>query len=869
MGEIANSINKAFRDTSVPGISASGKHEPVKSEIRDIGPVIETALATIGNNMKRFNTKAARNASSGNTAGQIAYIYANNNDPADPANGYYQHNGGTAGTDADWQEATWLNSTDARIDALDIASSKLNIWPDPLFENVRSAGVVLGGFSTMLHRAGSYVTGDADPLAKNPMSRGGWKCSGGLLSFFVRFNLPGTDELHISPGDKISVGALMNAASGANLILYYKFLKIDNTDASSQNQTGPVVSNGAPQVLQANNLTVPADAASLLIYVDDAGLDPYLLALWAVVGTEAGFYPPNRVAMFDEQTASAAKVTNLWADPYFRHVRSSGDMIGNDLVVLAGYDNGVYVSADQDAAAANALSGGAWKMPAGGALHGFWLRFDNPSIAAFGLSAGDVLSVGAIGKSAAIGGARFGLYGRFFDNSGTLIGTQFGGANSGTGSFYPAQINNLTVPADAAGLFIYMDAGNPSPSYCSALWIVPSASTGTEPPEALLTAPLANDLGGGGSGNLNPDPNSLALAPRIFALAGLEANIYPANLRSGRGERLFDFNITGNKGLQLNERWTWTPGGGDAGDYALTLNACDPETLISISSASATLSVVAQGSAAGKAVKLLTIGDSNTASGWRLKRMKSLSTSRLTDVQISFLGTQTTTISGVTVNHEGRGGWSVPRYYAPTGGDVALNPFCPGVGQKFNAQHYLTTSGIAVPDVVAWPLGVNEMFSHTGDAALNAAIASNITMLKEMIGITASGSVGSWWEVDPDIVHLIPLPLLPLDQDGFAPVVGSGQSQARYWRNIVGYSLALIEEFGGMEGDGVFLIPHNASHDVLHNMPKAAVAPWNVHSTLTVARDSNDVHPADAGGNEQLADCEFAALCWLAANGHI
>jgi hypothetical protein len=48
MGTIADVISAAWRDYVTDGVPASGAHEPVKSEIRDIGPVIESAISAVG-----------------------------------------------------------------------------------------------------------------------------------------------------------------------------------------------------------------------------------------------------------------------------------------------------------------------------------------------------------------------------------------------------------------------------------------------------------------------------------------------------------------------------------------------------------------------------------------------------------------------------------------------------------------------------------------------------------------------------------------------------------------------------------------------------------------------------------------------------
>lgn len=46
MGNITDTIRSTFRDFTINGIASSGKHKPDKSDIRDLGPVIEAEIAT-------------------------------------------------------------------------------------------------------------------------------------------------------------------------------------------------------------------------------------------------------------------------------------------------------------------------------------------------------------------------------------------------------------------------------------------------------------------------------------------------------------------------------------------------------------------------------------------------------------------------------------------------------------------------------------------------------------------------------------------------------------------------------------------------------------------------------------------------------
>lgn len=97
-------VEAAFRDFAVAGVPASGDHEPLKADIRAaLGVALETALSSVGAGLLRFATVALMDADTTQADGVLAYVYDNNGDPADPANGVYQWDDGAS----DWVAASW------------------------------------------------------------------------------------------------------------------------------------------------------------------------------------------------------------------------------------------------------------------------------------------------------------------------------------------------------------------------------------------------------------------------------------------------------------------------------------------------------------------------------------------------------------------------------------------------------------------------------------------------------------------------------------------------------------------------------------------------------------------------------------------
>lgn len=97
-------VEDAFRDFTTAGIPGSGAHEPSKAEIREaLGVILEATLSSIGSGISRYADVALMDAVTTAVNGQLAYVYANNDDPADPANGIYQWDD----VAEDWVTADW------------------------------------------------------------------------------------------------------------------------------------------------------------------------------------------------------------------------------------------------------------------------------------------------------------------------------------------------------------------------------------------------------------------------------------------------------------------------------------------------------------------------------------------------------------------------------------------------------------------------------------------------------------------------------------------------------------------------------------------------------------------------------------------
>lgn len=95
MGAIVDAVAAAFRDYVIDGIPASGVHEPEKSAIRAIGPIIETSISNMGLGALldvAYTTRAGLEADLLHDAGAVALVYA---DATDANNDLYVKVGAT------------------------------------------------------------------------------------------------------------------------------------------------------------------------------------------------------------------------------------------------------------------------------------------------------------------------------------------------------------------------------------------------------------------------------------------------------------------------------------------------------------------------------------------------------------------------------------------------------------------------------------------------------------------------------------------------------------------------------------------------------------------------------------------------------
>lgn len=351
--------------------------------------------------------------------------------------------------------------------------------------------------------------------------------------------------------------------------------------------------------------------------------------------------------------------------------------------------------------------------------------------------------------------------------------------------------------------------------------------------------------------------NSLWLPDRLYAVVGVETNLYFAAVFNGNAA-LYDFDVTTtplpeNASRQQDERWTITPAPEQVGTHTLTLNVYLENERVAWRKCTLYIKAAAVQPTPAFPIpvtrKLLVIGDSLTAEGHALAEAVNLAEkAQLNLVTVGTRSVDSADADGVcrTVLSEAVGGKTLAWH--------STSPESPFVfGGKFNFSQYLTVNEIALGDRdwVLIFLGANDVFGCASDESCDTQITAMANTLNLMISQIRAAAAG--------IRIGICLPLPPSDsQDAFGSNYGTGQRQKRYRRNRDLWLCYLLENRSGQDASLIYLVPTHMNLDTARNMQVEEVA-VNARNPQQVQRQSNGLHPATAG-YFQVADSLFAFL---------
>jgi lysophospholipase L1-like esterase len=354
-------------------------------------------------------------------------------------------------------------------------------------------------------------------------------------------------------------------------------------------------------------------------------------------------------------------------------------------------------------------------------------------------------------------------------------------------------------------------------------------------------------------------PVNLFLPETIYAVPGIETNVYFDNVTLVLNPENFAFDVTCDKGIQQAERWTFTPVDADVGGHAFVLEVRDSANEI-IARDSSIVVVSPKDAKAGGAVSALLIGDSLTHASVYSQHLLDLCAAP-GNPAFTLIGSHVPDEAKPLNRHEGYGGWTAQRFaahYTGTahGGDYKErgSPFLyPNeAGEpKLDFQRYCDdVAGGKHPDVVTIFLGCNDTFSAT-DETIAARIENMFTYLDQLLAAIHAASP------ETRIGLIVPVPPTA-SQDAFGANYKNGQTRWQYKRNQHAVVRAMYDRYTRHDTFPVSLIPAFTNLDCGRNYP-ATAAPWNARAAEVATRQNNGVHPSEEG-YRQIGDSIY---CWM------
>lgn len=357
-----------------------------------------------------------------------------------------------------------------------------------------------------------------------------------------------------------------------------------------------------------------------------------------------------------------------------------------------------------------------------------------------------------------------------------------------------------------------------------------------------------------------PSGIRLILPPIIYAVPGVETNLYFDNVCLVLNPKNYDFDVEALRGQQFDECWSWVPTEKDIGDIGLKLTVRDQQNSV-IATASTIVRIIPADAGADQPLSLLCIGDSLTHASVYPKSILD-SCQAPGNPKLTLVGSHGAPVTEAGgVRHEGYGGWTALRFathfntMARTGdykqrGSPFLYAQPTGAPKLDFTQYCKDVNGGKYPDRVTIFLGCNDVFGFR-DEALEGGIDQILTHYDQILTMIHTSSPST----RIGVMLLVPP---TATQSAFGYNYGSSQTRWQYKRNQHRLVERMQERYGKREAENIDLIPTHVNLDCEHNYPASQVFA-NGRSADKVTRLNNSVHP-NTSGYQQIADSVY---CWL------
>jgi len=351
---------------------------------------------------------------------------------------------------------------------------------------------------------------------------------------------------------------------------------------------------------------------------------------------------------------------------------------------------------------------------------------------------------------------------------------------------------------------------------------------------------------------------NLQLPERIYAVPGVEINVYFDNIVLVPNPDNYIFDVTCAKGRNDAKRWRYVPAAGDVGEYDWSVKVIDLSGVVA--EASMKLVVSPANAGEGKSISILVVGDSLTNATYYPTRIFSLFKGP-GNPALKMVGSngQSYKPDPEGVAHEGWGGWSWSTFISKTQANTKPGAKPYEIASRFlvvendkgrlDLQNYFNiyNNGKA-PDFITFQLGVNDIFGST-DENLKDNIAAILGRADILLAAARKDA--------PDAIIGVGL-VTPgaKSQDAFGSNYACGQTRWQYKKNQHALNQAMLEKFNNHPDKKLFIIPVSLNLDCENNFPASPEA-VSLGSTAKLARQTNGVHPAPAG-YAQMGDAYYA-----------
>ena len=354
----------------------------------------------------------------------------------------------------------------------------------------------------------------------------------------------------------------------------------------------------------------------------------------------------------------------------------------------------------------------------------------------------------------------------------------------------------------------------------------------------------------------------LLLPEKIYAVPGVEMNVYFNNIVTVVNPANYVFDVDCQKGRNDLKRWRFTPKKEDVGAWQWKIRVIDDAGVVA--QGESELVVVPEDAGMGRSLSLLIVGASQTGAGQYPNRVAELM-QRSGNPKFVSIGTR----GKGPGKHEGYGGWRWDSFltrwgFSGNSKNDGLHPDRPvgfnspflfpgpeGKGVLDLKKYFELNNGGRAPDAVSFQLGLNDFFSATDETIAETTKRSLANMEK---------LIGEFRKLRPAPEIFVFQHIPGASQDAFGRNYACGQTGWQYRRNLDFYNRALLRKSKELKFN---IVPTYINIDTENNFPVRNEA-VNEGNPAKILRQSNGVHPARPG-YYQMGDTLYCRLkAWLA-----